>query len=206
MVSLPWAGKAEHPAGAPPNLRRRRGPRLRARKRKRAVIAVGYGGLRMFSTDGGRTWGKRVVLDPDGGDDRNLLRGAGYGDGVWVAVGWKIFTSEDGKTWTEIHDDVVPGSWYDCVNYKDGKFIVQRIRDGYSDHLVSTDRGKTWQKGTGSARCEGLAKGDAKPVFKTDAGSLSTGWRGKITLDDKTIYTDSCCHVRNFEQGFLPAD
>lgn len=171
-----------------------------------ALIAVGYGGLRLFSLDGGRTWGKRVIIDPDGGDDENLIRGAGHGDGVWVAVGWKIFTSEDGRSWNEISEETVPGTWYDCVNYQDGKFIVQRTRDGFSDHIESTDRGRTWRKGTGNARCESQARGTNKPTFKFGGSQLSTGWRGKILLDGKVVYTDPCCQIRNFEAGFLPRD
>lgn len=68
---------------------------------KRAVVAVGYGGVRALSIDDGKTWTKTGEDQPNGGDDGNLLRSIAYGNGVWVAGGWnKWWTSSDGKAWT----------------------------------------------------------------------------------------------------------
>jgi hypothetical protein len=71
----------------------------------KAIVATGYGGIRLLSIDGGKTWKKTAQLSVNGGDDENLLRAATYGSvagkGRWVAAGWKYFTSEDGRTWTE---------------------------------------------------------------------------------------------------------
>ena len=66
--------------------------------------AAGYSGVRIVSRDLGRTWVDRQVQG-GGGDDPNLLRGIGCGNGLCIAgggsagsTGWLSITS-DGKTW-----------------------------------------------------------------------------------------------------------
>ncbi len=67
-----------------------------------SIVAVGYGGLRVVSRDNGVTWKNRAELAMSGLDDNNLLRGIAYGNGTWVTVGWRVFTSSDGAiTWNE---------------------------------------------------------------------------------------------------------
>ncbi len=67
-----------------------------------SIVGVGYGGLRVVSRDNGVTWRDRAELATSGGDDNNLLRGIAYGNGIWVTVGWRVFTSTDGAiTWNE---------------------------------------------------------------------------------------------------------
>lgn len=126
------------------------------------VAAYGYGALRAFSYDGGKTWPLRTINDPRGGDDDNLIRGMAFANGTWIAAGWKIFISRDGaRTWSEISADRVPGGWYDCVNYKDGKWIVKVIRPDYGgqngDVISSSDNGATWRDDAQSITCNPVA-------------------------------------------------
>jgi hypothetical protein len=66
-----------------------------------AIVGVGYGGIRVMSRDGGRTWSDRASFAADGVDDTNLLRAVVYGKGLWIATGWKLVTSTDGVTWVD---------------------------------------------------------------------------------------------------------
>lgn len=70
--------------------------------RVRGLVGVGYGGLRITSRDGGKTWTSRTSTANAGGDDFNLLRAVAYANGKWLAVGWGATTSADGVTWTPI--------------------------------------------------------------------------------------------------------
>ncbi len=66
-----------------------------------ALVGVGYGGIRIVSRDGGKTWGDRAYATVEGGDDKELLRAVAYGKGLWIATGWKLVTSTDGVHWTD---------------------------------------------------------------------------------------------------------
>jgi hypothetical protein len=125
---------------------------------KPALVGYGYGALRIFSFDGGKTWPYKLLPYPGGGDDENLIRGMAYNEGTWLAAGWKIFISRDGaKTWSEIAEKNVPGGWYDCVNFKNGKWIVKTIRSdrgGQSGGVISSsDNGLTWKNDSNSITC-----------------------------------------------------
>lgn len=104
-------------------------------------VAVGYGGRRMSSLDGA-TWSNDIVVDPNGGDDNNLFRGLGYGDGVFVAVGGsssgQIFTSLDGANWTP---QIPASSWLGDVTFIDGVFVAA---GGNGARQRSSDGGVTW--------------------------------------------------------------
>lgn len=62
-------------------------------------VAVGYGGLRLVTRDGGKTW-SGIATSNGGGDDYDLLRAVAHANGKWLAVGWSATTSTDGVTWT----------------------------------------------------------------------------------------------------------
>ncbi len=66
------------------------------------LVAVGYGGMRVVSRDGGLSWSDYSSMADNGGDDDNLLRAVVYGKGKWLATGWKLLTSDDGVVWTEL--------------------------------------------------------------------------------------------------------
>ena len=93
-----------------------------------ALIGVGYGGIRIVSRDGGKTWGDRAYETREGGDDEALLRAVAYGKGIWIATGWKLWTSTNGTTWTD-HGLLKSGLHPDCtivegLAFKDGYFFA----------------------------------------------------------------------------------
>jgi hypothetical protein len=110
------------------------------------AVAVGYGTRRVRSLDG-LTWTDFVEVDPNGGDDDNLLRGVGWGDGVFVAVGGGgngfSMRSLDGIVWQdEVHE--LDGFLSD-VAYLDGVFVAA---GGNGLRLRSLDAGVSWQDQT----------------------------------------------------------
>lgn len=169
---------------------------------KPAIVAAGYGAFRAMSFDGGKTWKNRVVVNPNGGDDGNLIRAINYVEGMWVAAGWKIFLSEDGITWTEVNDQVVPGGWYDCVTSKDGRIIVKTIRSDYGGQnggaTYSDDRGKTWKEAKFATQCFNPPKPFVGEGFwlRSDGGILrsTNGSTWQKVLQD-------CCGVEAFANG-----
>jgi hypothetical protein len=93
-----------------------------------ALVAVGYGGIRVVSTDGGKSWGARASFSVNGGDDENLLRAVTYGKGKWLATGWKLVSSDDGRNWTD-HGLINEGDFMPCniiegLAYHDGWFYA----------------------------------------------------------------------------------
>lgn len=106
------------------------------------AVVVGYGTRRAMSDDG-MTWSAFVEVDPNGGDDNNLLRGVGYGDGVFVAVGGGgeglSMTSADGILW-ENENRTIGSFLSDTVWLAEG-FVAA---GGNGLRLRSEDHGATW--------------------------------------------------------------
>jgi len=111
------------------------------------IVVVGYGGRRARSVDG-QTWQNFQQLTPNGGDDDNLFRGVGYGDGTFVAVGGSThaytMTSTDGITWA--NENRTPRAWLGNVAYLSGQFVAA---GGNGLRVRSTDRGVTWTSDPG---------------------------------------------------------
>jgi len=113
-----------------------------------SFAAAGYSGIRIVSRDLGKTWVDKVTSG-GGGDDPNLLRGIGCGNGLCVAGGGsagatgRLITTADGKTWKEFNtgnagiSDVAYGNkiWVGVS----GHYAV-RSEDGYKWE-VNTDKG-----------------------------------------------------------------
>ena len=108
---------------------------------KPVFVMVGYGGRRIRSTDLGLTWTDDQRLIPMGGDDQYLLRGVGYGNGLFVATGFKILTSPDGVTWTERANP--QQQWLAPPIWGNGRFVAA---GGYGYTATSID-GITWRMG-----------------------------------------------------------
>jgi hypothetical protein len=68
----------------------------------RGLVGVGYGGIRITSRDGGKTWTRTAVEANGGLDDYNLLRAIAYANGTWLATGWGATMSTDGVSWTPL--------------------------------------------------------------------------------------------------------
>ena len=119
-------------------------------------VAVGYGGRRMSSVDG-KTWENETQWVENGGDDDNLLRGACYGNGLFVAVGGsqqtRIVTSRDGKTWEEPNVERI--GWLGDVAFGNEHFVAVgnggaylRSRDGktWTDHNRVKEKEQRWPR------------------------------------------------------------
>jgi hypothetical protein len=161
----------------------------------KAVIGVGYGGIRIVSRDGGLSWGDRVYAAPNGGDDDDLLRAVVYGKGRWIATGWKLMTSDDGLEWEDhgkfnqgIIDDeqIIEG-----LAYKDGYFYAGG--DGNPSRIYRSADGVEWShfgeigdtvKHTGLTYRGGLfvSYGDSKTSYSSSDG---LNWTD-MNLDEAT--------------------
>ncbi|MEO5726350.1 MAG: hypothetical protein ABI134_00845, partial [Byssovorax sp.] len=89
------------------------------------IITVGYGGIRIVSRDQGLTWGDRASEVTNGGDDEVLLRAVTYGKGLWIATGWKYWTSPNGVDWTDhglVGKGILPCGIVEGLAYFDGAF------------------------------------------------------------------------------------
>jgi hypothetical protein len=104
-------------------------------------VAVGYHGRRLRSTDEGATWIDDVIGEED--NDNWLLRGIGSGGGRFVAVGYRVMTSDDGKTW-DIGEPA--GQWFGDAAYGEGTFVAV---GGYGRRGHSSD-GESWTETTSS--------------------------------------------------------
>jgi len=109
------------------------------------------------------TWGSRSYAVVGGGDDEDLLRAVVYGNGMWIATGWKLLTSTDGVNWTDHGKlnqstgikiggcNVVEGlafnagAFYACCELSDSKGTVFKSTDGMTWEKISTigDAGDT---------------------------------------------------------------
>jgi hypothetical protein len=149
-------------------------------------VAVGYGGVRVRSLDLGKTWIDAQRLG-GGGDDNYLLRTIAFGKGLFVALGWQLHTSPDGKTWTMRAKDA--GQWMGGVRFGNGMFVAA---GGYGESTYSMD-GLTWPKGGGrmtdAARSvafgNGLwvARADSNHWWQTSTGQTWTDMGG-AHMDD----------------------
>jgi hypothetical protein len=94
------------------------------------LVTVGYGGLRVVSRDRGQSWGDASHFTDAGGDDTELLRGVAWGNGLWISVGWKFVTSNDGVHWTDhgllsAHNGQdLPSQLIESLTFANGAFYV----------------------------------------------------------------------------------
>ncbi|MEY4514320.1 MAG: hypothetical protein RLZZ450_6442 [Pseudomonadota bacterium] len=129
-------------------------------------VAVGYSGVRLLSTDNGKTWGNKVTSGGSG-DDGNLLRTVTYAKGVFVALGWKIWTSPDAIVWTERNN---PGKqWFGGLEYGNSVFVAA---GGTGQTIYSSD-GIAWMsgKGTGGEAARSVGFGNGTFMAATDPGN-----------------------------------
>ena len=225
VAAAPPAARKPAAAAAPParpaRPARRAPPaeRRRSRRLRPALIGVGYGGIRIVSRDGGKTWGDRAYETTNGGDDDVLLRAVVYGKGIWVATGWKLWTSTDGIKWTD-HGKLRDGPVKSCaiiegLAYKDGTFY------GVCDGKVfrSTDA-LTWTMhstipNTGShvyliyRGGKFVAYGDTKTSYQSDDALT---WMVMSGIEQATYCNDTwksqadCKDSSWYDGAFLRAD
>jgi hypothetical protein len=155
-------------------------------------VAVGYGGVRVRSLDLGKTWIDSQRLG-GGGDDNFLLRAVAFGDGVFTAVGWQLYTSPDGKTWTM--RTKAADQWMGGVRFGAGRFVAA---GGYGESMYSTD-GITWPQGgarmTDAARSVAfgngvwVARADSNHWWQTSTGEAWTDLGGNHT--DEVVFCNN---------------
>ena len=146
-------------------------------------VVVGYAGVRRRSTDLGLTWSAPQTLGADG-DNEFLLRAVTSGNGLFVAVGWKVLTSPDGLTWTERMN--AQQQWLGGIQYHQGTFAAV---GGYGYSAWSSD-GLSWTAGTfrNAQAARTLAVGGNLLMAATDEG---TWWRSS---DGRDWTVDSTGH------------
>ena len=189
-----------------------------------ALLGVGYGGLRIVSRDGGKTWGDRAYETTNGGDDDVLLRAVAYGKGIWVATGWKLWTSADGVHWTD-HGKLGAGPLTACsivegLAYKDGWFFAACTPWDAPGTIFRSSDGLVWTKHATIGDTGGhlfltyrgsklVAYGDTKTSFQSDDGLTWTVMPG---LEQATYCGDSwksqtdCQSSSWFDGVYLRAD
>ena len=154
---------------------------------QRIVIGVGNWGHRGTTEDGVR-W-VDVMNEPpeDGGDHTpDLLRGIGYGDGKFVAVGGDangmIMSTTDGATWDE---DLFPqgDGWLGDVAWLDGVWVAV---GGNGIVVRSTDGGVDWsQTRTGlSFAGRTIIAAEGKLVAAGDGGGIAVSDDLGLTWDE----------------------
>jgi hypothetical protein len=189
-----------------------------------AIVAVGYGGIRVVSRDGGATWGDRAYFTRDGGDDEQLLRAVTYGKGMWIAGGWKLVTSNDGVHWTDqglLASGPIPAcNVIEGLAYKGGTFYlictpwqmpttVYRSTDGlkWTKHGTIGDSG-----GHPSLTYRGgkfVSYGDNGTSYQSDDAITWTVMTGldQATYCESAYKSQSACHDSSWFDGiWLRAD
>ncbi len=106
------------------------------------IVAVGYGGLRVRSTDLGATFTDETHLTESGGDDMALLRAVAFGNGRFVALGWFFYSSTDGVDW-DAHDNP-HGQWAGAVAFGNGMFLAS----GGGGYCARSTNGTDWEQCT----------------------------------------------------------
>ncbi|MES1164825.1 MAG: hypothetical protein ABUR63_03635, partial [Verrucomicrobiota bacterium] len=101
-------------------------------------VGVGYGGRRVRSVDDGMTWIDDTAITAAGGDDANLLRTVGWGGGQFVALGFRVITSPNGRDWHDYGATI--GQWIGTVVHAQGQYVGA---GGYGLRGTSAD-GVTW--------------------------------------------------------------
>lgn len=101
------------------------------------VVAVSRELFIAVSRDSGATW-TTVMHQPGLPEEQSLLVRASYVNGRYFAFGWRLFTSTDAVTFTELQAPIK--EWYGEVVYGDGIFLTG---GGFGQVITSTD-GTTW--------------------------------------------------------------
>ncbi|MDB4990363.1 MAG: hypothetical protein JWN04_5541 [Myxococcaceae bacterium] len=138
-------------------------------KQTPVFVVVGSSGVRLVSRDLGKTWGN-IVTSGGSGDDQNLLRGVAYGNGLFVAAGWRIWTSTDAVSWTERTNP--SKQWEGGLEFGNNRFVGA---GGSGSSIYSTD-GITWMAGKdrNSEAGRSVAFGNGMFLAGTDANNWWT--------------------------------
>jgi hypothetical protein len=147
-------------------------------KLKPAFVAVGYSGLRIVSFDLGVTWVNEATIRGGSGDDPTLIRAIDFANGLFVAVGHKIWTSADGATWMERTNPST--QWLGGVKYGNGRWVAA---GGWGASIYSTD-GIKWELGGDRSNEPARSLAFGGGVFVAGADSDKAHWWK--TVDGRT--------------------
>jgi len=189
------------------------------------LVGVGYGGLRVVSRDNGAHWSDAVSFAVNGGDDENLLRAVVYGNGQWLATGWKFVTSSDGVTWQDhglIHDlsGMPPCNIIEGLAFKDGYFYGACNADGDGGVVFRSSDGMNWERFASIGVTQGhlfltyrgsafVAYGDAPNTYQSSDAKTWTALSGvtRGTYCEDTWKSESDCHDSSWFSGaYLRSD
>jgi len=136
------------------------------------IVAIGAYGAYYDSTDGGKTWNARKVLQ----DDKHLNAILELGDNHLLLIGeaGTMLSSDDmGKTWKPLASPY-KGSFFGGLVASDNSVVVYGLRG----HIFrSTDRGKTW-KAVENKSTAALIGGDKLP----DGALVVAGSAGTVLV------------------------
>lgn len=150
------------------------------------LVAVGYGNRRIHTLDG-VTYADDQVVDPNGGDDNNLLRGVGYGEGRFVAVGGggqgQSWVSDDGRTWS--HHQTALRAFLSDAAFGNGRWVAA---GGNGLRLRSLDRGESWDGDPGyyAGHYRGIAFGGGVFVAVGHRYGQSSDGLSAVSADGET--------------------
>ena len=163
------------------------------------LVAVGYGGRRMSTTDG-RTWENVQQWTDKGADDWFNLISVCHGKGKFVCVGgggWSrdtqagpILVSTDGKTWREVAKYPFRVS---PVEFDGKRFVA----GGPNHRLLWSEDGEKWNDGadiTLPSEIPGWAfwfrkgaVGNGAFIFMGNAGPKQATWWTVVSKDGQTV-------------------
>ena len=115
-------------------------PEVPADEPSGTFVAVGYQGRTIRSIDDGSSWTDDTHLEVDASSDLQLLRTVVWANGQFMAYGWRVMTSLDGKAWQDFGANPID-QWVGSVVYAQGLFVGV---GGYGLRVSSSD-GLTWQ-------------------------------------------------------------
>lgn len=174
----------------------------------RSLIGVGERGVIARSEDGGQTW--RGQLSPS---SRTLTAVSFLNEQIGVAVGHGgtiLRTTDAGQSWTAVTvKDIGRDAVLGVTALKNGQFVAF---GAFGMYLVSTDQGKTWQRGPVIADdferhiSRVLESRDASMYLVGETGIVARSTDGgKMWSPLKTPYEGSYFGILEMQDGALLA-
>ena len=145
-------------------------------------VAMGFYGLYLVTSDGGRTWEESAVDEENEFHLNGMIRFADGRRMIAGEAGYSYRSFDDGETW-ELLDLPYPGSMWGALRTASGCAVFFGLR-GHA--MESCDFGDTWTElptGTG-ASLTGAAEHQGVVVFAGNSGTVLT-WAGRHFTEHK---------------------
>ena len=155
-------------------------------------VAVGGDGYAFVSADNGEWVQSSIIMHSDGSStSKDTLKAVAYGSYLFVAIGYGIHYSYDGKSWSAgVNSN--PGNIYEksweAVAYGNNKFVVIGS-DGYVSTSSDGRQWNTLQQGYTNLPNNAIAYGNGKFVAVGDDGYVSVSTDGTTWTAPKQIGT-----------------